>query len=200
MLVLVGGLSLVIAWLFDVLYFIRGVLCGIKWRLTVHSCQWIAPLTESEISSICTTNDLDFLCHMNNARYLRECDFGRYKLFLQNGIFHTVSQMGGKIVLGASAIRYRRSLNLYQRFLVKSQIICWDTTSMYVEQKVIRQSDGFICAIIVCKQSLIGPSPELVLRTLLGGNGLQSPPFPREIQAWIEYNNISSKTLRGLAE
>ena len=56
------------------------------------------------LSGICLTTDLDFYLHMNNARYLRECDFGRYMLWLQNGVYSAVTQKGGIITLGRFAV------------------------------------------------------------------------------------------------
>jgi hypothetical protein len=32
---------------------------------------------EVVVYSICSTSDIDYFCHMNNARYLRELDFAR---------------------------------------------------------------------------------------------------------------------------
>ena len=197
---LLGGFIFIFACLFDILYFLRGIVCSVYWRLAVFPWKWLSPLAESQISCICTTHDLDFLFHMNNARYLRECDFARFKLFIQNGIFHAASQMGGGIVLGASSVRFRRSLQLFQLFVIKSRIVCWDSSAMYVEQRIVRSSDDFICAIVLCKQSFTGVTPDQVLRTLLGSNGLESPFIPKEILTWIEYNNISSKNLRNNAD
>ena len=68
------------------------------------------------ISGICLTTDLDFYGHMNNSRYLREANFGRYELWLCNGIYRKAQQLKCRIVLGGVTIRYRRSLQLFERY------------------------------------------------------------------------------------
>ncbi|QQP37611.1 Uncharacterized protein FKW44_017932, partial [Caligus rogercresseyi] len=41
---------------------------------------------EGVIYGICSTQDLDFMGHMNNVRYLRELDFARFDFFLRSGL------------------------------------------------------------------------------------------------------------------
>ena len=68
------------------------------------------------------SNDLDFFGHMNNGRYLRECDFGRYELWMETGVFDAIKSLGGSVTLGASTIRYRKSLQLFDTFYVKTKV------------------------------------------------------------------------------
>lgn len=79
--------------------------------------------------------DLDLYVHMNNARvwlqchwsrsqtcqYLRACDLARIKLWLSNGVLKELQKKDtrGFIVLGASTIRYRRSLEPFETYTVK---------------------------------------------------------------------------------
>ena len=77
----------------------------------------------SYIVGICLSTDLDWLIHMNNARYLRECDFGRILLFTSSGIRNAVKKLGGSIVLGGSTIRYRKPLHFLERFCLKTKVI-----------------------------------------------------------------------------
>lgn len=74
------------------------------------------------ISVICVTTDLDFMMHMNNARYLREADFGRFELWIKTGVYDTVKKLGGMITLGASTIRYRKSIELFDVFTIQSKV------------------------------------------------------------------------------
>ena len=71
---------------------------------------------------VCLTTDMDFQWHMNNARYLRECDFGRVDLWLRNGVWDAVKALGGGITLGASTIRYRKSLRLFDTYMIRSKV------------------------------------------------------------------------------
>ena len=57
------------------------------------------------ISGICLTTDLDIMGRMNNSRYLREADFGRFELWLLNGIFKKAQQLKCRVTLGGVTIR-----------------------------------------------------------------------------------------------
>ena len=76
---------------FDVLWFLR---LGMT-KLATMLRRKISPLAESVIYSFCSTHDLDFMGHMNNARYFRELDFGRCGFITQTllgnsrGVRHT---------------------------------------------------------------------------------------------------------------
>ena len=50
---------------FDGLWFLRLITC----KLATFFKPKLKPLEESRIYSICTTHDIDFNFHMNNARY-----------------------------------------------------------------------------------------------------------------------------------
>ncbi len=49
-------------------------------------------------------------------QYPREADFARVRLFMCLGILPAVR---GRIVLGAASIRYRRSLNAFDRYTIR---------------------------------------------------------------------------------
>lgn len=59
---------------FDVIWFLR---LGYTKLHSLVSPK-LALTDEGVIHSICAPTDIDFFCHMNNGRYLRELDFGRY--------------------------------------------------------------------------------------------------------------------------
>ena len=112
---------------------------------------------------------------------------------------------------GASTIRYRRSIGLFDRFTVATRVLAWDEKSLYIEQKFLRFSDNFVCAIVLVKQSLVSGTIEDLFKAALstdsGESGqnidafsqnpeaLVSPPFPEELSLWIESNAISSQKL-----
>ena len=39
---------------------------------------------DSIIHSICSTHDIDFFCHMNNAKYFKELDFARFDFYFRS--------------------------------------------------------------------------------------------------------------------
>lgn len=105
------------------------------------------------------------------------------------------------MVVGAFTIRYRRSLELFQKVRLTTKVVCWDEKAFYVEQSFINE-DNFVCAIAIAKQSLVQGkkqeqvvTPGVLLEFVLGGP-TESPPPPPEVQHWIEYNKASSVALR----
>lgn len=135
-------------------------------------------------------SDLDLQLHMNNSKYLREMDFGRIYHFLSTNFYTCLVAFGGNLVVGATTIRYRRSLQLWQRFYLRTRILCWENNAMYVEQRFVCGKEGFVCAIALLKMSTKGVTVEKVLERLCVGS-TQSPPFPPEVESWAETINRS---------
>ncbi|XP_043923313.1 protein THEM6 [Protopterus annectens] len=179
---------------FDVWYFIRSVLVV----LLAHMKPKVKDiLAEQSLGGIVFFNDLDFMGHMNNARYLRELDFARVSLYAANGIMHALRRLNGSVVLGASTIRYRRSLELFERYDIKTKIISWDEKAFYVEQRFVSCRDGFICAVMLCRQNILRSTPGKVLQFLCKRT-VDPPDYPAELQHWLNYNETSSLKLRGV--
>ncbi|XP_014344227.1 protein THEM6 [Latimeria chalumnae] len=163
--------------LFDVWYFIRGALAFLRasFQPKVKDI-----LKEQVYSGVVLFQDIDFYGHMNNSRYLRECDFARFSLYTRNGIFDAMRSLKANMVLGASTIRYRRSLLLLEHFEIRSRILSWDEKAFYVEQRFVSQCDGFLCAIMLCRQNVLRSTPDATMQFLckrkvgapLGGRGI----------------------------
>ncbi|KAK3099328.1 hypothetical protein FSP39_002710 [Pinctada imbricata] len=144
---------------------------------------------------ICLTTDLDNLWHMNNSRYLRECDFGRMKLFLMTSVWKAVTKCGGSFVNAGNNIRYRKSIELLDRYIIRSKIIYWDEKAFYVNQHFIRARDNFICAVNIAKMATIGTTPANIIRTLEGRDIPPPTPGPELIKL-MESWQLSSENLR----
>ena len=138
-------------------------------------------------------SDLDFMLHMNNSKYLREMDFGRVGLNLEWGLGDVVRKLGGRIVLNAAAVRYRRSLQLFQTFVITTKILCWDDSAIYFEQKVIAR-DGFVCTLLFAKIAVRGVTAPAIFQELVGSG--RSPPPPPEVHSWIESIARSSTAMK----
>lgn len=152
--------SLVLFGSFDVWYFLRGSWMAIK-------CWFQGPvrdvLAEQVVHGRVLPHDLDFMCHMNNARYLRECDFARFAHCTRNGLFGAARALNATMVVGATTIRYRRSLALGEAFELRTRIVSWDEKSFYIEQRFVSKTDGFISAVMLCRQNVIRGNPQKIL-------------------------------------
>lgn len=72
---------------------------------------------------MCFTTDIDtFISHMNNARFIRELDFARVDFYERTGLFKLIKAKGGSLAMGATTIRYRRFIKLFNRFKITSKV------------------------------------------------------------------------------
>ena len=79
--------------------------------------------------------DLDVLKHMNNGVYLSIADIGRFDLLVRNGVWGIFKQRGWYPVVASETISFRKSLELWQPFVVESRILGFDEKAVYVEQR-----------------------------------------------------------------
>uniref|UniRef100_A0A8C6UR03 Protein THEM6 n=1 Tax=Neogobius melanostomus TaxID=47308 RepID=A0A8C6UR03_9GOBI len=149
---------------------------------------------EQVVSGRVTFNDID-MCHMNNARYLRECDFARFSLYTRNGVFKAVRALRGTMVVGANTIRYRRALCIGEGYELRSRIVTWDEKAFYLEQRFVSTKDGVVCAVMYCKQSVIRSTPDQIMQHLCKRK-VEIPEFPEDLQHWVNFISASSQALR----
>lgn len=193
-------LALLFAYI-DVWYFMRMISLCLYFRVKSSADKKNKRRSKEElfapyfINGIVLPSDLDHMRHMNNSKYLREMDFGRIALFVESGLYRAFYRCGGTISLTAHCVRYRRPLTLFHRFVLQTRIICWDEDAIYVEQRMTRKSDDFVCAINLAKLAVRGTSISAALETLLGER-LASPPFPLELEKWTESITASSNKLK----
>ena len=69
------------------------------------------------VYSACWPNHIDPFLHMNNSRYLREMDFGRYDFYVRTGL----ARQFADTVLNGCMVRYRRAISVFTPFKV---ILC----------------------------------------------------------------------------
>ncbi|XP_007548628.1 protein THEM6-like [Poecilia latipinna] len=141
-----------------------------------------------------TPRDID-MCHMNNARYLRECDFARFSLYMRNGVFKATRALGANLVVGATTIRYRRALCIGEGYDLCSRIVTWDDKAFFLEQRFVSTKDRLVCAVMYCKQSVIRSSPDKILQHLCKRK-VEPPEFPEDLQHWVNFISASSQALR----
>ncbi|HEV7183801.1 MAG TPA: acyl-CoA thioesterase [Leifsonia sp.] len=79
--------------------------------------------------------DLDILKHMNNGVYLSIADIGRFDLLMRNGVWAIFKKRGWYPVVASETISFRKSLELWQPFVVESRILGFDDKAVYVEQR-----------------------------------------------------------------
>lgn len=93
-------------------------------------------------------NDLDVFRHMNNARYLGLLDLGRTDLMARSGFGKIIADRGWYPVVGAQTITYKRSLKLWQRFVVTTRVLGFDERAAYMEQEFRRGGQLYARAVV----------------------------------------------------
>lgn len=88
--------------------------------------------------------DLDELRHMNNGVYLSNLDHARVELVMRTGLWKRLNEVGMYPVVAAQTITYRKSLELWQKYVIESRLLGVDDRSVYVEQRYV--VDGEIYA------------------------------------------------------
>ncbi|MEJ2692138.1 MAG: acyl-CoA thioesterase [Candidatus Thiodiazotropha sp.] len=132
--------------------------------------------------------DLDLNMHMTNARYLSIMDLGRMDLLIRGGMLGGVKQERWLPVVGGIDIKFHRPLRPFQRFTLKSRLVCWDEKWLYMEQRL--ESDRGVHAVATVRglfRGREGSVPSRVLLERMGHRRLESPPFPTQVlclMAW----------------
>jgi len=181
---------LVIAF-FDVYWILRLILT----RLLSKVLPSLSLGAEGVTYSLCWTTDLDYFFHMNNGKYFREMDFARFDFYFRTGCSAYIEARPQMFVVqhGAS-IRYRRSIDAFVPFKVVTRLIYWDERSLYFEQSFVSLHDGFVRAVALCKNTVVGGS---VVQMLAGCGVKHVPEMPKEVELWLASQEISSSRLRG---
>ncbi len=134
-------------------------------------------------------NDLDALLHMNNGVYFTLMDLGRTDLLLRSNQYSKLKKNGWYPVVAAETIRFRRSLKLFRRFIIRTHVAGWDDRSIYLEQQFI-SGDQLIAKGVIDARFLSTSGDKVTPAELLLFLGIDqaSPELPNWIQLWAESN------------
>lgn len=105
------------------------------------------------------------------------------------------------LTVAASSIRFRRSLELFQKVVLKTRVLFWDEKAFYMEQRFVDE-EGFVYAIVLTKNHIIlGEECERYWRPedlvyLLHGDDVIRPKKSEDLDLWIKYNKKSSELMK----
>lgn len=85
--------------------------------------------------------DLDFLWHVNNGVYFSYMDFGRMDMIFRNGVFDLCQKNGWYSVVASEAIKFKKSLKLWDVFEIETEIMGHDDRYFYIQQKFLKGDD-----------------------------------------------------------
>jgi acyl-CoA thioesterase FadM len=130
-------------------------------------------------------NDLDLLRHVNNGIYLSLMDLGRMDLMLRSGQWQELGRRGWYPVAAAVTVSYRRSLRLWQKYVLETKVIGFDDKAMYLEQRFVRHNEVYVVGIMrgrFLKKS--GGTVSVAELGELAGIDPSSMPIPEWMAAW----------------
>ena len=141
--------------------------------------------------------DLDSYLHVNNGTYLQMMDVARNNQIADLGMFPIAKKKGWAPVVAASTMKYRRSLQPFDRFEITTRILGWDERVFYLEQ-VFTRGDKLYARGLVASRFLDRErnriSPIDVVRDATGET-LPSPDLPTDVMTWARAVDVAQRPL-----
>jgi acyl-CoA thioesterase FadM len=129
--------------------------------------------------------DIDLLMHMNNGRYLSLMDLARIDFMIRCKVFPILAKNSIYPVIASEMIRFRKSLDLFQRFDISTQLLGWDDKFFYVRQYFKRGNEiyafGLVKACFLQKSSGLR-TPKQILDLISIDQA--SPALPAWVNNW----------------
>jgi hypothetical protein len=151
-------------------------------------------LIDENVLRLCVLpNDVD-VTRLSSDRYLPLMDLGRVNILLRARLFWTLLRNRWIPVARVVTVRYRYPLKMFQRFELRSRVVCWDAEWAWTEHRFERK--GRTTAIAIVKVAFMGRDGIVPLGKLMtaAGESHVSPP-PSKLIA--ELQSVEEK-LRGL--
>ncbi len=168
--------------------FVRIPLLALRQR--IRPLPRIGVLDEDRIRMRVWPNDIDFNFHLNNSRYLSCMDYGRIHMMAAYGILPYALKERWMPLVGSVDITYRRSLDLFATFELRSRTLCWDEKWFYMEQSF--HSRAGLAAIAWVKglfRSRQGNIPPQSIVDLFWPGAI-SPPVSESLTQWNEITKL----------
>jgi acyl-CoA thioesterase FadM len=103
-----------------------------RWRLRPSH---LGEVTEKTMLVLPT--DLDLLWHVNNGMYFSYMDFGRFDMSFRNGVYDLYNKVGWYAVVAGETIRFKKSLKLWDRFTLQTQMVGYDDKYFFIRHKFV---------------------------------------------------------------
>ena len=131
-------------------------------------------------------HDLDVFGHMNNGRYLQIMDVARTEWMTRTGVLSAMWSYKWSAVLGGGLTRYRRSLKLFQKYQVRTQLIHWDERWFFFEH-VFVDAQGRRVAVGISRAALRSGADWVHTSDIVTevAAGATTPPAPEFLANWL---------------
>ena len=132
-------------------------------------------------------HDLDAFGHMNNGRYLQIMDVARAEWMMRTGVARAIRHHRWAPILGGGFIRFRYSLNLMQRYSVRTRLLCWDSKWFFLEHVFIDARNRHV-AVGISRAALRNEGHWVSASTVAEhvSPGAVSPAVPDYVLEWLD--------------
>lgn len=153
----------------------------------------LGPLDEGVVRFRVWPGDLDTNRHLNNGRYLTLMDLGRFDLVARTGLMGPMLRHKWYPVVGAVTMRFRRSLDPFQRYELRTRILGWDDRAIWLGQSFVR--GGAVHASGAVRGVFLGPEGRVPTQRIVDliAPGLVAPPLPEWVRAYQQALDAQSK-------
>ena len=129
--------------------------------------------------------DADFLWHLNNGRYLSLLDLARIKYLITTNSLKKIKRLGVYPVVASETIRFKKSIDMFKQFEIKTQLVGWDDKFFYIHHTLYCNNE--LCAMAGIKVCYIKKRQGLVnTHDIVDALGLPavSPVLPTWVIEW----------------
>ena len=131
--------------------------------------------------------DLDFNGHMTNNRYHTIMDYAAIGLLGSHGILTAMFKKRWRPIVGCSLISHRKSLKIFDRYIVRSKVIYCDDVWSYMSH--IIEHNGHVIAAANRKYALLGRSGLVTSQNIFAEIGEDFNSKPAEfdsVRSWVD--------------
>ena len=134
--------------------------------------------------------DIDYMMHMNNARYFTAMELVRLALMHRSGLARLAVKRRWKFANASQKAVFFRGLELFDRYTVDGRVLFMDDRWLYLKQFVRR--DGELCATGLFKAGVWAGRSIVAPREVSAILGYEVPAgdAPPEIVEWEKVNAI----------
>ncbi|RUW11259.1 thioesterase [Mesorhizobium sp. M1A.F.Ca.IN.022.05.2.1] len=155
---------------------------------------------QSRLVFRCLPTDIDFISHLNNARYMMLADLGRIDVFLRVGLVALARRNGWAPMIGGLQSAYVREIRLWSRFEVVSSIETWEGTSVIGKHRFVLDN-GETAALILTTGGVYDRRGGRFLEieevvAALGNSAEPRPPTEPERAFMISHRNLREEAKR----
>ena len=128
--------------------------------------------------------DCDFYMHMTNSRYNAMMDLGRTHLIAQAGLIGKLLKNKFILIPVSIELSYVREIKPFQKFQIRSQLIAWDETYWFVEQKFV--VNGVIHTVAMVRGVTLKNRKKIPFQKVVDllGYKIEKPLTPTRVMAW----------------